>query len=96
MACTKHTLVERITEDMDLEKSQARDAIETLLEIMKATLESGEDIMISGFGKFCINEKAARKGRNPATNSTMILPKRRVVTFKLSGNLRDRLNGQSR
>jgi len=94
MACTKTTLTDRITEDTGLEPQAAHEALETFLEIMKATLESGEDIMISGFGKFCVNEKAARKGRNPATNSTMTLPKRRVVTFKLSGKLRDRINGR--
>jgi len=96
MACTKQTLAERITKNTDLDPKAAQEALETLLEIMKATLESGEDIMVSGFGKFCVNEKAPRKGRNPATGDTMILRKRRVVTFKLSGKLQDRLNGQSR
>lgn len=94
MACTKQTLLERIMEETDLDRLHAHEALGTLLEIMKATLESGENIMISGFGKFCVNEKAARKGRNPATDSAMILPKRRVVTFKISGKLRDRINGQ--
>ena len=93
MACTKQILIERITEDTGLEPQAAHEALETLLEIMKGTLESGEDIMISGFGKFSVNEKSVRKGRNPATGKTMILPKRRVVTFKLAGVLRDRING---
>lgn len=92
MACTKQTLVERIIEDTDLDAQAAHDALETLLEIMKGTLESGEDVMVSGFGKFCVNQKAPRKGRNPATGDTMILPKRRVVTFKLSGKLHKRIN----
>ena len=96
MACTKQTLAERIIKNTDLDPQEAHEALETLLDIMKATLESGEDVMISGFGKFQVNKKAARKGRNPATNSTMILPKRKVVTFKLSGKLQDRINGQSR
>lgn len=91
MAWTKQTLAEQIAENTNLNPQAAHKALENLFEIMKATLESGEDIMISGFGKFCVNEKAPRKGRNPATNSTMILPKRRVVTFKLSGKLRDQL-----
>ena len=68
MACTKQTLVKRITEDADLDPQAAHEALETLLKIMKDTLGSGEDIMISGFGKFSVNEKAPRKGRNPATN----------------------------
>lgn len=59
---------------------------------MKSTLESGEDIVISGFGKFQVNDKAARKGRNPATGASMILKKRRVVTFKCAGGLRDKVN----
>jgi len=94
MACTKQTLVKRITEDTDLDPQAAHEALKTLLEIMKGTLSSGEDIMISGFGKFQVNEKAPRKGRNPATGDAIILPKRRVVTFKLSGKLHDRINGR--
>jgi len=93
MTCTKQTILERITEKTDLDRPQAQDALEILLEIMKGTLESGEDVMISGFGKFCVNEKAPRKGRNPATGDAMILRKRRVVTFKLAGKLQDRING---
>lgn len=92
MAVTKITLIELITEGTDLDAKAAHEALEDLLEIIKATLESGEDVMISGFGKFCVNEKTARKGRNPATNSAMTLRKRRVVTFKAAGKLRDRMN----
>jgi integration host factor subunit alpha len=68
--------------------------IETLLELIKFTLASGEDVLISGFGRFCVNEKRQRKGRNPATNEDMILASRRVVTFKCSGQLRDKINQQ--
>lgn len=71
----------------------AKDRVEAMLEIMKSTMESGEDIMISNFGKFEVNEKQPRKGRNPATGESMILPARRVVTFKVSGKLRDQING---
>jgi integration host factor subunit alpha len=67
--------------------------IETLLEIIKRTLESGEDVMITGFGRFCVKEKHMRRGRNPATGHDMMLEPRRVVTFKCSGKLRDKLNG---
>ena len=66
--------------------------METFLEIIKETIENGEDIMISGFGKFCVNEKQARKGRNPATDQEMTLSARKVVTFKCSGKLRDLIN----
>ena len=92
MACTKLTIIEKIAEKNNLSPSQAKATIETLLEIMKKTLESGEDIMISGFGKFQVNEKAPRKGRNPATGGSMMLKGRRTVTFKCSGGLRDRIN----
>jgi len=93
LAITKTTIIEKIAEKINLQPSQAKDTIEHLLEIMKSTLTSGEDIMISGFGKFQVNEKAPRKGRNPATGKDMMLKKRRVVTFKLAGALRDRMNG---
>jgi len=69
---------------------------ETLLEIIKRTLESGEHVMISGFGKFQVNDKRERKGRNPATGDDMILPARRVVTFSCAGKLRDRINSGKR
>jgi integration host factor subunit alpha len=90
---TKKTITEKISTKNNQTPSQAKDTIESLLEIIKSTLASGEDIMISGFGKFQVNEKAPRKGRNPATGKEMILDGRRVVTFKCSGGLRDRVAG---
>lgn len=66
---------------------------EHLLEIIKSTLASGNDILVSGFGKFCVKEKDERKGRNPSTNTEMILRSRRVVTFKCSGKLREKISG---
>ncbi len=65
---------------------------ETILEIMKKTLESGEDVLVSGFGKFCVKEKRERRGRNPATDEPMRLAPRRVVTFKCSGKLREKID----
>ena len=67
--------------------------VENLIEIIKSTLASGEDVLISGFGRFQVKGKRERRGRNPATDSDMILPPRRVVTFKCSGKLRDKVNG---
>jgi integration host factor subunit alpha len=61
---------------------------------IKTSLENGDDVLISGFGKFCVNEKGSRKGRNPATGDGMVLDSRRVVTFKCSGTLRSKLNDQ--
>ncbi|MBU0465696.1 MAG: integration host factor subunit alpha [Proteobacteria bacterium] len=94
MALTKQIIIEKISEKNNLSPSEAKNTIETLLEIMKSTLASGEDIMISGFGKFQVNEKAPRKGRNPATGKDMVLDKRRVVVFKCGGRLRAKLNGE--
>jgi integration host factor subunit alpha len=68
--------------------------IETILEIIKRTLESGEDVLISGFGKFCVKEKRGRRGRNPATGQEMILKPRKVVTFRCSATLKEKINGQ--
>ncbi len=93
MALTKTNVVEQISETLDLSGPEAKDTLEEMLEIIKSTLTSGEDIMISGFGKFQVNEKAPRKGRNPATGKDMTLKARKVVTFKCAGGLRDRING---
>lgn len=92
MTCTKTTLIEKLVDKYQQKPSEAKETVETLLEIIKSTLASGEDIMISGFGKFQVIDKAPRKGRNPATGQSMLLEKRRVVTFKCAGKLRDRMN----
>jgi len=76
-----------------LNRSQATGAFETLLEIIKSTLESGEDVLITKFGKFCVKEKNERTGRNPQTGNSMTLGARRVVTFICSGVLRDKIAG---
>jgi integration host factor subunit alpha len=95
MALTKSDLIEEMSERLELSPPEAKSALETLLETMKSTLVSGEDLMISGFGRFQVNDKAPRKGRNPATGGTMALDKRRTVTFKCSGKLRSQINGIS-
>lgn len=92
MACTKATIIEKISEKYDPSIYDSSQIVETMLEIIKSTLASGEDIMITGFGKFLVNEKSQRNGRNPATGENMMLKKRRVVTFKCAGKLRDRIN----
>ena len=71
-----------------------RVSLEILLEIIKRTLESGEDVLVSGFGKFCVKEKQERRGRNPSTGEDMMLAPRKTVTFKCSGKLRDKINGK--
>ena len=92
MAITKSTIIEDIAARLSLSPSAAKHTTEALLETMKSTLASGEDLMISGFGRFHVNDKAPRKGRNPATGEDMTLDKRRVVVFKCSGKLRKQMN----
>ncbi|MFH2060511.1 MAG: integration host factor subunit alpha [Pseudomonadota bacterium] len=92
MALTKQIIIEKISEKNNLSATEAKDALETLIEIMKSTLASGEDVLITNFGKFQVNEKGSRKGRNPSTGQEMVLDKRKVVTFKVAGGLRDRMN----
>lgn len=92
MAITKSTIIEKISERLDLPPAETKAILNDLLETMKSTLASGEDLMVSGFGRFQVNDKAPRKGRNPATGKEMTLDKRRVVTFKCSGKLRDQIN----
>ena len=94
MAITKANLIDSVYEKSELQKQQSTSAVESLLEIMKRTLGSGEDILISGFGKFYVKEKNKRKGRNPHTGNGLILDARRVVTFKCSGVLREKVNCQ--
>ena len=94
MTLTKHDLVEKIQLELGFLRNQSIDIAESLIVLIKNTLESGEDVLVSGFGKFCVKKKKERKGRNPATGEDAILPARRVVTFKCSGKLRDKVNGR--
>jgi len=92
MTLTKANIVESIQNQIGFPKNKSSEVIETFLEIIKNTLASGEDVLISGFGKFCVKEKKERKGRNPATGDSMMLEPRKVVTFRCSGQLRDKIN----
>lgn len=92
MTLTKADLVQKIYQTHNLTKAQATDAVEAFLKISKDCLANGEDLLISGFGKFNIKNKNARRGRNPQTGKELILSARKVVTFKPSGILRDRVN----
>ena len=91
MTLTKSEIVKKVHE-IGFTKKVATDAVESILEIMKRALEDEEDVLISGFGKFCVKEKAPRKGRNSVTGEDMELWGRRVVTFKYSDKLRERIN----
>lgn len=92
MALTKENIINNIYNQVGLSKSQSRIVVERLLEIMKQSMENGEDILISGFGKFVVKDKSARRGRNPQTTEDLQLRARRVIVFKTSGVLRDKIN----
>ena len=94
MTLTKVQIVESIQNQAGFPKNKSSEIVETLLEVIKGTLESGEDVLVSGFGRFCVKQKKKRKGRNPATGESMMLEPRKVVTFKCSGTLKDKINGQ--
>jgi integration host factor subunit alpha len=93
MALTKADLIQKLRSNNGLTLKQSTDIVEATIGILKDTLSTGEDVLISGFGKFRVKEKAERRGRNPSTGEDQMLPARRVVTFKCSGKLRDRVNG---
>ena len=92
MTLTKAQIVEAIAEQTGFPKYRSSEMVEILLEHIKKSLESGEDVLISRFGKFCVKEKRERKGRNPSTGEDMMVAPRRVVTFRCSGKLRDKIN----
>lgn len=92
MALTKNDLVAAVNE-LGFTKKKSVDIIEGLIEIIKSTLDKGEDVLVSGFGKFSVKHKGARRGRNPATGSDLTLRERKVITFKCSGKLREKING---
>lgn len=92
MSLTKEKIINDIYNNVGLSKTQSRIVVENLFDIMKSTLEKGEDLLVSGFGKFVVKEKAARRGRNPQTTEDLHLRARRVVVFKTSGVLRRKIN----
>jgi len=94
MTLAKSDIIDHIYHKSGLPKHRSTKLLETLLENMKQTLESGEDIMISGFGKLCVKNKNTRRGRNPATGEDFALGARRVITFKCSPVLGNKMNGK--
>ena len=94
MSLTKAHIINSIQNQLNIPKNRSSEIVESLLEIIKSTLESGEDVLISGFGKFCVKKKGERRGRNPATGGDLMLAPRKVVTFRCSGKLRDSVNGE--
>ena len=92
MTLTKAQLIDFLQEEIGTPRNRTTELFETLLDIIKTTLADGEELLISGFGKFCVKDKKERKGRNPSTGEELMLAKRRVVTFRCSGKLRDLIN----
>ncbi len=92
MALTKEQIICDIYDNVGLSKTKSRSVVEGLFELIKASLSSGDDVLISGFGKLSVKDKAQRRGRNPQTSEDLILAPRRVVIFKTSGVLRDKIN----
>ncbi len=95
MALTKEKITNDVYNHAGLSKTLSRNVVERLFEIMKQTLENKEDLLISGFGKFLVKDKSERRGRNPQTTEDLQLRARRVVIFKTSGVLRDKINEDS-
>jgi len=96
MTLTKADIIDAVHSNLGHSKAQSAELVESLLEIIKQTLANGEDVLISGFGKFCVHDKKERRGRNPQTGKDMTLRSRRVVTFKCSGVLRNKISVSSR
>ena len=94
MTLTKDQIIGSLETRLGVSKAESTRLVESMLETIKATLARGEDVLITGFGKFCVNQKAARRGRNPATGEELTLQPRRVVTFKCSPLLKERVNGK--
>jgi integration host factor subunit alpha len=94
MALTKAHIVEELFAKNIFTKTESAQVIDTLSELVKQSLQDGEDVLISGFGKFSVQEEQARRGRNPQTGEPIMLPPRKVVTYKWSGVLRAGMNGE--
>jgi len=92
MTATKSDFIHAVADANGFPQDKSAEIVETLIDLIKTKLAGGEDVLISGFGKFCVKEKRERRGRNPATGEDMMLEARRVVTFKCSGQLRDKIN----
>ncbi len=92
MTLTKAKIVDVIHNELGFPKNRSAELIEILLEQIKSNLGNGDDVLISGFGKFCVKQKMERRGRIPATGTDMMLEQRRVVTFRCSHLLREKIN----
>jgi len=89
---TKAYIIDAVAEKSGFRRKKSIDTVEILLELIKQSLASGDDLLFSGFGKFYVKKKKKRRGRNPATGKEMMMRPRKVVTFQCSGILREKIN----
>jgi len=94
MTLTKNHIIDSIQDSLGFSRNKSSEVTEILLELIKSTLQKGDHLMISGFGKFNVKQKKERRGRNPATGDDMMLDPRKVVTFTCSGKLREKINNE--
>lgn len=94
MALTKDDIAERLCTESEFTKNKSIELVEAVIELIKKSLESGDDILFSGFGKFCFQHKGARRGRNPATNEDLMLKLRKRMQFYCAGKFGKRINGE--
>ena len=94
MTLTKDHIISSTGNRIGVTKFESTRLVESVLETVKTSLSNGEDVLITGFGKFIVRNKAARLGRNPATGEDLTLDPRRVITFRCSPRMRDRINGK--
>jgi integration host factor subunit alpha len=94
MTLTKDHIISSIGNRLGITRYESTRLVESVLETVKTSLSNGEDVLITGFGKFIVRNKAARLGRNPATGEDLTLDPRRVITFRCSPRMRDRINGK--
>ena len=92
---TKADIVEKIHTTTGLSKKDSATMMESVFAIMKESLEAGETIKVSGFGSFVVNQKQARRGRNPQTGEAITIEARKVLTFKPSSVLKQSINGNT-
>lgn len=91
---TKAKIIDAIYEKTNRNRSEVRDIVESMLDLMKQAIKKDHALLVSGFGKFEAYDKKSRKGRNPQTDESIVLPPRKVVVFRLSRKFRAELNGQ--
>ncbi len=88
MSLTKIDIINSIYDEIGIPKKECVSIVESVFDIIKDELNQGNDVMISGFGKWTVKRKRERKGRNPKTGEALMIDARRVVTFKPSSVLR--------